>query len=42
MFRFSRLTRRAGLGGKIRTKAGSKPGVYQIDFPAWYARLAGN
>jgi hypothetical protein len=38
MFQFSRLMRRAGFGGKVRAKTESKPGAYQTDFPAWYAR----
>jgi hypothetical protein len=38
MFRFSRLMRRAGFGGKVQAKPESKPGVSQMDFPTWYTR----
>jgi hypothetical protein len=42
MFQLSRLMRQIGLVAKIRARTTPKPGVYLIDYPTWYARLAGN
>jgi hypothetical protein len=41
MVRFSRVARLVGKTARVQINPGTEPGVYHIDYPTWYPRIAG-